>query len=135
MKEPLFLTLDEVLALHADQIDRYGGSPGVRDVGLLESAIGVARATFAGRYLHGTLSEMAAAYLYHVVRDHPFVDRGPCRKGGGGGVRAGTRRAGELMGPSRRRGRSRHGGSSSGMTTTPGMNTRPRAGRPLRACA
>jgi death-on-curing protein len=74
VKGPVFLTLDEVLALHADQIERYGGSAGVRDLGLLESAIAVPRATFAGGLLHGTLPEMAAAYLFHVVRDHPFVD-------------------------------------------------------------
>jgi death-on-curing protein len=69
-----FLTLDEVLALHADQIERYGGRPGIRDVGLLQSALGVPRATFEGRFLHGSLTEMAAAYLFHLVRDHPFVD-------------------------------------------------------------
>ena len=70
----VFLTLDEILALHADQIDRYGGSLGVRDVGLLESALGAPAAMFGGRYLHGSLHEMAAAHLFHLVRDHPFVD-------------------------------------------------------------
>ncbi len=69
-----FLTLDEVLALHADQIERYGGGPGIRDIGLLQSALGVPRATFEGRFLHGSLHEMAAAYLFHLVRDHPFID-------------------------------------------------------------
>ena len=70
----VFLTLDEILALHADQIDRYGGSLGVRDVGLLESALAAPAATFGGRYLHGSLHEMAAAHLFHLVQDHPFVD-------------------------------------------------------------
>ena len=70
----VFLTLDEVLALHADQIERYGGRPGIRDIGLLQSALGVPTATFEGRFLHGSLHEMAAAYLFHLVRDHPFVD-------------------------------------------------------------
>ncbi len=74
MRDPAFLTLDEVLALHADQIDRYGGSPGLRDVELLESALAAPRATFGGGYLHTTLPEMAAAYLFHIVRNHPFVD-------------------------------------------------------------
>lgn len=74
MKAPAFLTLDEVLALHGDQISRYGGSPGVRDLGLLESALAVPRATFGGGFLHGTLAEMAAAYLFHLVKNHPFVD-------------------------------------------------------------
>lgn len=69
-----FLTLDEVLALHADQIERYGGRPGIRDIGLLQSALGVPRATFGGQFLHGSLHEIAAAYLFHLVRDHPFID-------------------------------------------------------------
>jgi death-on-curing protein len=74
VKEPAFLGLDEVLALHADQIDRYGGTHGLRDLGLLESALAAPRATFGGDFLHGTLPEMAAAYLYHLVRNHPFLD-------------------------------------------------------------
>jgi death-on-curing protein len=72
--EPLFLTLDEVLAVHADQIDRYGGSHGLRDSGLLESALAMPQAWFGGQFLHPTLHEMAAAYLFHVARNHPFVD-------------------------------------------------------------
>lgn len=71
---PVFLTLDEVLALHADQLERYGGDPGVRDVGLLESALATPRATLGGAFLHGSLPEMAAAYLFHLVGSHPFVD-------------------------------------------------------------
>ena len=73
-KKPTFLTLDEVLALHAEVVSRYGGSRGIRDLGLLESALAVPKASFGGDYLHGSLSEMAAAYLFHVVRNHPFVD-------------------------------------------------------------
>jgi death-on-curing protein len=69
-----FLTLDEVLALHADQIERYGGRPGVRDVALLQAALAVPAATFGGVFLHGTVDEMAAAYLFHMARNHPFVD-------------------------------------------------------------
>jgi len=70
----LFLGLDEVLALHADQIETYGGKEGVRDLGLLESAVAVAEASFGGDYLHGTLPEMAAAYLFHIAQNHAFVD-------------------------------------------------------------
>ncbi len=70
----VFLTLDEVLALHADQIDRYGGRLGVRALGLLESALAAPAAAFGGGYLHGGLYEMAAAYLFHLVKNHPFVD-------------------------------------------------------------
>lgn len=73
-RRPAFLTLDEVLALHADQIERYGGAPGVRDVALLESAVAAPRATFDGRLLHATVPEMAAAYLFHLAQNHPFVD-------------------------------------------------------------
>jgi len=71
---PVFLTLDEVLALHADQIERYGGSLGIRDLGLLESAVATPAATFGGAFLHRTVHEMAAAHLFHMVKTHPFVD-------------------------------------------------------------
>ncbi|HVK86719.1 MAG TPA: type II toxin-antitoxin system death-on-curing family toxin [Kofleriaceae bacterium] len=69
-----FLGLDEVLAIHRDQVERYGGKEGVRDLGLLESAVAAPEATFDGEYLHGTLPEMAAAYLYHLAQNHPFLD-------------------------------------------------------------
>jgi death-on-curing protein len=69
-----FLGLDEVIALHSNQIERYGGSAGVRDLGLLESAVAAPEASFGGDYLHGTLPEMAAAYLFHLAQNHPFVD-------------------------------------------------------------
>ncbi len=72
--DPLFLTLDEILSLHEDQIRSYGGSGGIRDTGLLESAMGSAAATFGGEFLHHTLFEMAAAYLFGICRNHPFVD-------------------------------------------------------------
>ena len=69
-----FLTLDEALAIHAHQIARYGGALGMRDRGLLESALAMPAATFAGDYLHPSLPEQAAAYLFHLVKNHPFVD-------------------------------------------------------------
>jgi len=72
--EPSFLTLDEVLAMHADQIRRYGGRTGLRDLGLLQSAVGMPETTFGGEFLHGTVFEKAAAYLFHIARNHPFVD-------------------------------------------------------------
>lgn len=72
--EPLFLTLDEILAIHRDQIARYGGADGVRDWGLLQSAVAMPRAMYGGLFLHGDLCEMAAAYLYHIVQNHPFID-------------------------------------------------------------
>jgi death-on-curing protein len=71
---PLFLTLDEVLGLHAEQIRLFGGSSGIRDMRLLESAMGNVEATFGGTFLHETIFEMAAAYLYGICRNHPFLD-------------------------------------------------------------
>jgi death-on-curing protein len=72
--EPLFLTLDEIIAIHRDQIARYGGSEGVRDWGLLHSALAMPAAGFGGKFLHSDLCEMAAAYLFHIVQNHPFID-------------------------------------------------------------
>ncbi|MGQ0555326.1 MAG: type II toxin-antitoxin system death-on-curing family toxin [Nitrospiraceae bacterium] len=72
--EPLFLTLEEVLEIHRDEIERHGGTLGVRDNGLLESAVAAPEAGFGGHYLHNDLYEMAAAYLFHLVQNHPFLD-------------------------------------------------------------
>jgi death-on-curing protein len=72
--EIAFLTLEEVVAIHRDQIERYGGSLGVRDWGLLRSAIAMPAATFGGQFLHADLCEMAGAYLFHIVQNHPFID-------------------------------------------------------------
>ena len=69
-----FLTLDEVLSLHADQVARYGGSALVRDVGLLESALAMPAASFGAELVHTSLEEQAAAYLFYLVKNHPFVD-------------------------------------------------------------
>lgn len=69
-----FLSLTEVLEIHANQIELYGGSPGIRDIGLLEGAIAQPSATYGDEYLHGSIFEMAAAYLYHLVQNHPFID-------------------------------------------------------------
>lgn len=74
MKAPSFLTLAEVLEVHRFQVERYGGEPGIRDLGLLESAAAVPQAAFGGRYLHETLFEMAAAYAFHIAENQPFVD-------------------------------------------------------------
>ncbi len=72
--EPVFLTLDEILAIQAEQIQRYGGTEGLRDRGLLESAIAMPAASYAGEFLHSNHFEMAAAYLFHLCNNHPFVD-------------------------------------------------------------
>ncbi len=72
--KPRFLRLDDVLRIHVDQVARYGGLPGVRDLGLLESAVASAEANFTGAYLHGTVPEMAAACLFHIAQNRPFID-------------------------------------------------------------
>ena len=72
--EPLFLSLDEVLEMHAQQIERYGGSVGIRDPPGLESAIATPQATFGGKFLHRTIPAMAAAYLFHLCQNHAFID-------------------------------------------------------------
>jgi len=74
VSEPAFLTLDEVLGIHSDQIRTYGGGSGVRDLELLRSALAMPETTFDGEYLHPTVFEMAGAYLFHIARNHPFVD-------------------------------------------------------------
>ena len=74
MSEPFFLTYDEVLSLHVEQIRRFGGASGIRDEALLQSALGSAEATFDGVFLHETIFAMAATYLYSICRNHPFVD-------------------------------------------------------------
>jgi death on curing protein len=69
-----FLTAEVVLALHQRQLERFGGGAGLRDRGLLESAVPQPQASFGGMYVHEGLFAMAAAYLFHIVSNHPFVD-------------------------------------------------------------
>src|SRR5713226_9584509 len=72
--EPVFLSLDEVLEIHDQQIERYGGAPGLRDAAGLESAAATPQATFGGEFLHTSIPAMAAAYLFHLCQNHPFID-------------------------------------------------------------
>jgi len=72
--DPTFLTLAEAIEIHADQITRYGGQTGVRDLGLLQSAIAQPKASFGGAWLHADRFEMAATYAYHICQNHPFFD-------------------------------------------------------------
>ena len=69
-----FLTLADVILIHVDQVERYGGQAGIRDQGLLQSALAMPGASFGGEYLHRDLYEMAAAYAFHLCQNHPFVD-------------------------------------------------------------
>lgn len=74
MTEPEFLTLEDVLLIHDEQIEVYGGIQGIRDAGLLESAVMTAQASFGGEYLHQSIFEMAAAYAFHIAENQPFLD-------------------------------------------------------------
>lgn len=69
MASALYLTLEEVLALHAALIVRHGGAPGVRDKGLVESALARARSGY-----YDSLSEQAAAILQSFAMNHAFTD-------------------------------------------------------------
>lgn len=71
---PRFLTLSEVLEFHEDLIREFGGKPGIRDLGLAESALAMPRAGADDEFFHAFPFEMAAAYLYHLAQNHPFVD-------------------------------------------------------------
>lgn len=72
--KPVFLGLDDVLEIHHELIETYGGAHGVRDRGLLQSALAMPRMGSRGVYFHSDVYEMAGAYLFHVVKNHPFVD-------------------------------------------------------------
>jgi len=69
-----FLSKRLILAIHRDQINSFGGTHGLRDEGLLESSLEQPQATFGGELLHPTLFDQAAAYLFHLAQNHPFVD-------------------------------------------------------------
>jgi death-on-curing protein len=69
-----FLTLIEVLELHRRVIEQSGGAFGIRDLGLLESAIAQPRMTFGGEDLYPSLLEKAAALGFSIIMNHPFVD-------------------------------------------------------------
>ena len=69
-----FITLEQLLTIHEDQIDRYGGSHGIRDLNLLESALFRPQSTFSGEDLYKTIFDKAAALLHSLVLNHPFVD-------------------------------------------------------------
>jgi death on curing protein len=71
---PIFLSLDDVLEIHENQLTQYGGRPGILNLPLLESALARPQASFGGQYLLADVYEMAAAYLFHIVQNHPFID-------------------------------------------------------------
>jgi death-on-curing protein len=70
----LHLTADIVREIHAEAIANFGGADGLREAALLESAVAAPRATIGGKSPYQDLAEVAAAYLFYVCRNHPFVD-------------------------------------------------------------
>jgi len=69
-----FLTVALVREVHADAISTFGGSDGVRDISLLESAVAAPQATFGGVSVYSSMEEMAGAYLFYICRNHTFID-------------------------------------------------------------
>ncbi len=74
MKEIRFLSLAEIEMIHEDQIKRYGGIFGIRDLNLVSSAIALPESQFNGEYLHHDIYAMASAYAFHLCQNHPFID-------------------------------------------------------------
>jgi death on curing protein len=68
------LTVSAVLAIHEVAIKAHGGTPGLRDAALLESAVAAPQASFGGEALIKEGIEIAAAYLFYLCRNHPFLD-------------------------------------------------------------
>ena len=69
-----FLSIELIKIIHTDQIRRFGGSLGIRDHHLLESAIAQPRMTVGSKPAHKTIFEKAAAYGFHLCKNHPFID-------------------------------------------------------------
>ena len=74
MQEPVWVRNDVVLAVHRRQLAEHGGSEGVRDSGLLESALARPKNLFAYSEAEPDLAELAASYAFGLVQNHPFVD-------------------------------------------------------------
>lgn len=69
-----FLTVEQVIEIHDTFLEDHGGLPGIRDKGLLISAVEMPRALMFGKHLHKTIYDKASAYLFHIVQNHPFND-------------------------------------------------------------
>lgn len=72
MKEPEWVLRDTVLLLHEQSLAEHGGSPGIRDEGLLDSALGKPRSSLG--YGHPSIFDLAASYVFGLVKNHPFLD-------------------------------------------------------------
>ena len=77
-----FLSIDQVIEIHDTFLNIYGGLGGIRDYGLLDSAVAMPKITMSGEDLHKTIYDKASAYLFHLVKNHPFND-GNKRTGAG----------------------------------------------------
>ena len=73
-QECFHLTVDIVREIHAEAIGRFGGSDGVREMALLESAVAAPQASFGGGSPYRDIAEVAAAYLFYLCKNHPFID-------------------------------------------------------------
>lgn len=74
MKQVRYITLDEVLAIHDSMVEQYGGSHGIRDIGLIQSAVARPQSTFGGEDLYPTLFDKAAALFHSLMFNHAFLD-------------------------------------------------------------
>ena len=74
MKEPVFLSVEQVLEIHRLQLESFGGLDGIRDQNALESAVATPQSGFGQRYLHSYPFGMAAAYAFHLSENQPFID-------------------------------------------------------------
>ncbi len=74
MGKTIFLSLEQVLAIHYDQINNYGGGHGIRDLSLLESAVYRPQASFMGDDLYLSIFDKAASLIHSLVLNHPFID-------------------------------------------------------------
>ncbi len=68
------LTVAIVREIHVEAIAKFGGSDGVRNMALLESAVAAPQASYRGQSVYANIAEIAAAYLFYFCRNHPFID-------------------------------------------------------------
>lgn len=74
MNDPFFLSMEDVLAVHERMIQEFGGVRGIREMGLLESAVMMPMASHGGSYLHESIPAMCGAYLFHICKNHALLD-------------------------------------------------------------
>ncbi len=70
----IYLSFEQVIEIHEAMIDQFGGLPGIREIGLLESAVVAPMMAVFGEDLHKTVYDKAAAYLFYIAKNHSFLD-------------------------------------------------------------